>query len=196
MYLYLVQWIIFKKISIKVFPIGLYCTIKDMPVFSWGCSIKWMSLCDATVFLDVSGCCCTSLKAFLIVSLAVEVKEAQVLMVGPTVCCVLWTIVNSICSVPRLSSLLWMLPYIVLATFLTIVRQEEVRLHAAACYCIFHLNISSKCLCFCVGFGLFFWEVLLLWTSLCIHLIYQILALKKHCLMSQWWREMCCHSWI
>lgn len=37
-----------------------------------------------------------------------------------------------------------MLPYNVLATFLTIVRQEEVRLHAGACYCIFHLNIFFK----------------------------------------------------
>lgn len=46
-----------------------------------------MSLPDATVVLGSSGCCLTPLKAFLAVSLAVEVNETLVLMVGPTVCC-------------------------------------------------------------------------------------------------------------
>lgn len=96
-------------------------------------------------------------EAFLIVSLAVEVKETQILMVGPTVCCVLWGIVNSIWSVPRLFNLLWMLPYKMLATFLTIVRQEEVRLHAGACYCIFSFEYFHQNACaFVLVLGYFF----------------------------------------
>lgn len=148
---------LFKRMCIKVFPMGLYCSVKDVHVFSWSCSVNWMSLCDATVLFGVSGCCFTPLKAFLIVSLAVEVKETQVLMVGPTVCCVLWATVNSIWSVPRFSSLLWMLPYNLLTTFLTIVRQEEVKLHAAACYCVFfHWNIFFKIPVLLCWFGVIF----------------------------------------
>lgn len=50
-----------------------------------------------------------------------------------------------------------MLPYNVLATFLPIVRQEEVRLHAGACYCIFSFEYFLQSACaFVLVLGYFF----------------------------------------
>lgn len=50
-----------------------------------------------------------------------------------------------------------MLPYKMLATFLTIVRQEEVRLRAGACYCIFSLEYFHQNACtFVLVLGYFF----------------------------------------